>query len=255
MTSDFAVASQQHLLLACFPKSGSSLLAFILAGLPGFQRVSLIPDYGRREAELSLHHLVEADRLFPRFIAKHHLRFSQETGRLIESFSLQPIVLVRNIFDVVASIRDQIRREPVVMAQAYVPPDASQWEKRHIEEFVADMIIPWYFNFFASWGECSDRMEVTFEELVADPFSTVRRIRDMLHIEATDAQVGTAVEMARSMPIFTRFNVGLCGRGRELTASATAKVSRLAKHYSFLDLSSIGLPEGGRMADNGSEHL
>ena len=249
--TESSAQAHQHLLLACFPRSGSSFLALILAGLPGFRRVSLIPDYGRREAELSLHRLVAADRIFHRFVAKHHLRYSRETQRLVESFSLQPIVLVRNIYDVVVSIRDEIKREAVVMAQAYVPPDAPRWENRRIEEFIADMIIPWYFNFYASWAECSNRLQVTYEELIADPQSTARRIRDELHLEATDAQVSAAVETAESDRMSSRFNIGLCGRGKELSPGVVSKIRDIASYYAFLDLSSIGLPEREEGSQNG----
>lgn len=242
-STEFSAQDHKHLLIACFPKSGSSFLALILASLPGFQRVSLIPDYGRREAELSLNHLVVADRNFPRFVAKHHLRFSHETKRLIESFSLQPIVLVRNIYDVVVSIRDQIKREAVVMAQAYVPPEAPRWESQRIEQFVVDMIIPWYFNFYASWADCSNRLELTYEELIIDPQATVRRIRDKLQIQATDAQVSAAVEAAESDRMSSRFNIGLSGRGKELGPGVVSKIQEITSYYAFIDLSSIGLPQ------------
>jgi hypothetical protein len=234
---------RHHLLVACFPKSGSSFLVSILANLTGFRRVSLVPDFGRREAELSLHRLIAADRSFDRYVAKHHLRYSQQTRRLIDSFSLQTIVLVRDIHDVVASIRDQIKREAIVMAQAYVPPDAPRWGNQRLEEFISDMIIPWYFNFYASWAESPNRVEMTYEELRADPHSAARRIRDLLRIKATDAQVSAAVNTAQSDPVSSRFNVGLCGRGKQLAPGAISRIRTVASYYAFLDLSSIGLPE------------
>ncbi len=231
----------QHLLLACFPKSGSTFLASILAGLPGFQKVSLVPDYGRREQELSLEHLLVAERACGHFVAQHHVRYSKETRRLIELFSLRPIVLVRNIHDVVASIRDHIKAGGTVIAQAYIPPDAPQWENKRIEEFIADMIVPWYFNFYASWAEYPDRVQLTYEELVANAVSAVRRLRDRLDIDATDVAVQTAVETARLQCEATRSNVGLCGRGQQLAPAVVSRIGDLARYYGFLNLSAIGL--------------
>jgi hypothetical protein len=238
---DSSVNRCQRLLLACFPKSGSTFLASILAGLPGFQKVSLVPDYGRREQELSLELLLTAQRSYGHFVAQHHLRCSQETRRLIALFSLQPIVLVRNLQDVVVSIRDHIQHGGTVIAQAYIPPDAPQWNNQRIELFIADMILPWYFNFYASWTDYPDRVQLTYEELVADPASAVRRLRNELDLVATDAEVQTAVETACLQPGSTRFNVGLCGRGKELPVGVVSRIQELASYYRFLDLSPLGL--------------
>jgi hypothetical protein len=232
----------QHLLLACFPKSGSTFLARVLANLPGFQKISLVPDYGRREQELSLERLLLAQRTCRHFVAQHHLRYSKETSRLIEAFSLRPILQVRNIYDAVVSIRDHIKREGTVIAQAYIPPEAPRWEDGRIECFIADMIVPWYLNFFASWTECPDCMHSTYEELAANPVAAVRRIRDELHLHANDAEVKTAVEAASAERAFTRFNVGLCGRGNQLAPAVVSRIRELASYYEFLDLSAIGLP-------------
>ncbi len=68
-------------------------------------------------------------------------------------FGLQPIVLVRNIFDVVVSIRDSLKMAPMSIAQAFVPADLAFREDEEMGRFITDLIVPWYFNFFGSWAK------------------------------------------------------------------------------------------------------
>jgi hypothetical protein len=236
-----SVASQKRLLLACFPKSGSTLLALILASLPGFRKISLVPDYGRREQELALECLLQAERSGGHFVAQHHVRYSRETARLMAMFSLRPIVLVRNLCDVVLSIRDHLRTGEQVIAQAYVPLGVAQWTNERLEKFIVEMVLPWYFNFYASCAECANRVEVTYEDLVADPPSVVRQIRNQAGIEATDAEILAAVEAAQASRASTRFNVGLPNRGQQLSPQIVAQIRKLGDYYRFMDLSSLGL--------------
>jgi hypothetical protein len=229
------------LLLACFPKAGSSFLTLALASLPGFRKVSLVPSYGRREQELSLQCLLAAQRAGGHFVAQHHVRYSDETARLLDLFGLHPIVLVRDIYDVVVSIRDHLKGGGTVIAQAYVPPGLPQWADKRIEEFASEMIIPWYLNFYASWAECAERVEITYEHLIGDPELAVRGICEQTGIIATATEIRAAVQTARWCQAATRFNVGVPGRGKDLSSRVVSRIQRLAGYYSFLDLSSLGL--------------
>ena len=241
-TPTLSEAGTAHrLLLACFPKSGSTFLAAILSNLPGFRKVPLVPAYGRREQELDMICLDAAQRAGGHYVAQHHVRYSEETRRLIDLCSLHPIVLVRNIYDVVASVRDHLKTRGTIIAQAYVPSDLPLWPDPAIEQFIAELIVPWYFNFYASWSQCPTRIELTYETLVAEPFSVVRHLCDRTSISATDAQLRTALATAGANPQSTRFNAGICGRGQHINPAATAHIAKLALYYDFLNLSALGL--------------
>ena len=230
-----------RLLLACFPRSGSTFLASILAHLPGFQKVSLVPAYGRREQELALEWLLATHQGLGNYVAQHHVRYSEQTGHLLTLFALQPIVLVRNIFDVVVSIRDYLKTGAPAIAQAFVPTDLPSWEDERIDEFIADLIVPWYLNFFASWSGCPNRIQFTYELLIADPAVAVAQVRDRGGLTVTDAEIAAAVAAARGSPASTRFNVGISGRGKELSAQVVSRIQVLARYYGDLDLAPIGI--------------
>ncbi len=243
-----ACAQGQHLsnghtrlLLACFPRSGSTFLAAILANLPGFQKVSLVAGYGRREQELSLEWLLATHQACGNYVAQHHVRYSDETHRLLDLFSLQPVVLVRNIFDVVVSIRDYLKTGGVVMAQAFVPPDLPHWKDEQIDRFAADMLMPWYLNFYASWCGCPGRIQITYETLLANPVAAVAQICAAAGLRVTDDDIAGALAAARANPASIRFNVGISGRGKTLSPEVLQRIFHLAEYYPGLDLSPIGL--------------
>lgn len=232
----------QHVLIACFPKSGSTWLTEIFNRLPGFVKVDLVPAYDRREQELAFERLL----LFhaQNYVAQHHCRYSLATERCLRAFSIKPVVLIRNIFDCVVSLRDYVdggisepnrRIGPI----AYVPDEYFGWPLDARLDFIIDMIVPWYFNFFVGWTDCPDALWVTYDELLDGPQATTRRIADALSLNVDDAAIGLALEAASLRP--TRRNVAAAGRGRSLTEQHRQKIHRLASYYPACDFASIGI--------------
>ncbi|MHC4505615.1 MAG: class I SAM-dependent methyltransferase [Planctomycetota bacterium] len=235
-------ASEHHrVLLACFPKSGSTYLARVLSLLPGYSKVALVTGYGRREQELSAEKLLAAHRSSGDYVAQHHVRCSAATERLMGQFGLKPVVLVRNIFDTIVSIRDHLRSEPPDIAQAYVPPDIGEWNDERTFRFIVDMIVPWYFNFFASWSQCVDKLLVTYEDVHADVLGVVRGIGNRYGLDLAGDDIRSAVEEANRQGADTRKNRAVLGRGGSLPDEVRAKVAGLARYYEGIDFAAIGL--------------
>jgi len=149
--------NQCRILLACMPKSGSTYLAAILSKLPDSRTTSWVPHHGRREQELCYRRLREDNEAFPSHansVAQHHVRYSGTTRVYMKEFNLKPVVLVRNIYDIIPSLIDHHRLNSVVYPMAYAPADIAEWNFERSSRFVTDMVIPWYFNFFMSWNDC-----------------------------------------------------------------------------------------------------
>jgi len=232
----------RHVLLACFPKSGSTWLSGILSRLPGFIKADLVPGYDRREQELCFERLLVYHA--ENYVAQHHCRYSQSTERCLRAFSIEPVVLIRNLFDCVVSLRDHIDggiSDParVIGPTAYVPEDYFGWSDDVRTDFIVDMIVPWYFNFYLGWRDCPDAVWVGYEELVRDPSATVRRIADAVGLDADDAAIEQALRAASSQP--TRRNVGVVGRGRSLSERHRQRIRQLASYYPACDFAPIGL--------------
>ena len=233
---------KSHVLVACFPKSGSTWLSETLSRLPGYRRVDLVPDYDHREQELAFERLI----IFHPFdyVTQHHCRFSRATERYMEIFSIKPIILVRNIFDCVVSIKefwDQGKNddERLVGSIACVPTEYHRWPEEEKFDFIIDMVIPWYFNFFVGWRSFAGGNWVTYEDLVAQPLVTIKNVSDKLGLGLGHAVIEAALGEAERQP--TRFNVGKAGRGEMLKRAQKEKIRTFAAYYGTQDFSAIGL--------------
>jgi hypothetical protein len=229
--------SYQHLLLACMPKSGSTWLSSILSNLPGFQAAQLVNGWERREQELSEVHLLLNHRC--NYVAQMHIRYSQPTAALIQRFSLKPVLLVRNIFDIVPSIRDHWISHGTEGPACYLKEAPTDWPQDRIDKFIVDMGFPWYFNFFLSWTECEHKLLVTYEELRQNPQRIVERICEYHEIEATPSEINDSIR--KVLPQSTRLNKAQVGRGRQLSCETKQRILEMASYYEGIDFTPIGI--------------
>lgn len=231
-----------RILIACMPKSGSTFLSEVIASLPDFMRVHLVDTYDRREQELCLHTVEACSKQFGEinWVAQHHVRNSEATQKIKEKYSLKTIVLVRNLYDIVPSLVDHHRNQSVVYPMAYVPGDICERSVEAHLQFIVDLVIPWYINFWASWNDCPDKLVVRYEDLIRDPLNAVRSILNYCSVEFSD-EIATAVLQARSEDAASiRKNVGVIGRGEMLPKQCKETIKRFVSYYPAVDFSVIG---------------
>ena len=229
--------NHHHLLVACMPKSGSTFLSAALANLPGFQGIGLTPGYGRREQELDTLSMLFYHRT--NYVAQQHVRYSGSMEVWRQSLGIKPIVLVRDIFDVIPSLRDHFRREDTVGPMGYVTQEMVGWEDSKLDYFIATMLIPWYFNFYRSWLDCENMLMVRYEDINADPASVVGRIVDHYGLGFSRETIESAVNKAQGG--LTRKNQAIVGRGQNLSEEVKARIYEMADFYPGVDFSPIGI--------------
>jgi Sulfotransferase domain/Protein of unknown function (DUF1232) len=217
-----------HILIACMPKSGSSLLSGVIARLPGYRRVQLIPDYDRREQELDEFCLRQVDRFS--YVAQHHVRYSHWTAEMCRDYQLAPVVLVRNLLDVAVSLRDALRKDGPVWPFFFAEPRHAALSDADLEEMIVRLALPWYVNFYMGWRQAPDALLVHYEDLIADPVGTVGRVLAHSGATASTADIEAAVrEIAADDE--TRFNVGVAGRGAGLRPDLVPDVLQMVEFY------------------------
>ena len=220
---------RMHVLVACMPKSGSSFLTRAIGGLPAFRVASIVQGYDRNEQELSELALLRFHSC--NYATQNHVRYSQPVEQLMGDFNLTPLVLTRDIHDVVVSMRDHLRKVSRTWPLAYVPADLPERPDVEVDMFVADMMVPWYLNFLMCWRQCPDAVWVRYEDLADDPNRTVRYLARCLDLHVSPSDVDRAVAAAQKTELKTR-NVGGRGRGRDLTMDVKTRISDLAAYYS-----------------------
>ncbi len=223
----FARRNQGHILIACFPKSGSTYLSLVLQELTGF------PDwYGaepgdQNEQDLSARRLRRPRR---RSVLQQHMKATYSNLELLIAHHMRPIVQTRNLYDILASLHDYFEGHRSSLSCGYVSEEYLGMPWRERLDYLIHLHLPWYFNFVLSWREASRRIDVchvTYETLFANQESELKRVLAFYEMQASDEEIEAA--MVRAAAGETRFNVGVVGRGSQLLTDAHKQaIHRLA---------------------------
>jgi hypothetical protein len=128
--SDFTSAIRgedlgRTMLIACFPKSGSSLLRECLLAATGYGTLNLYFDGHQNEQEIHLPYIVDNEGAGS--VAHPHCRTTISNINIIQLFQIDTVDLVRNILDSLMSIADFIGEG--VGNIAFFPDDLPSWHR------------------------------------------------------------------------------------------------------------------------------
>jgi hypothetical protein len=219
--------NRKHILIACFPKSGSTYLSKVLQELTGYPKWYAADPGAQKEQDLSERRLHRPRRAS---VIQQHMKATHSNLELLEWYRMRPIVQTRNLFDTVASLHDHFEAHRASLSSGYISEDYLRmpWQER--VDYLIHLHLPWYFNFLLSWREAAERLDicaVTYEEFFANQERELSRIADFYGIRASGDQIATA--MSRAAACDTRFNVGISGRGAEmLTEDHKRDIYRMA---------------------------
>ena len=206
----------KYVLIACQPKTGSTFLTTSIGTLPRAKVVSLVPGYDRREQELCESRIGRLKhRLYRLLVAQHHVRCSEPTKELVAKHDMAVVVLRRNLYDAVVSLRDHVRMESIVFPMMYFLPQHTDLADEDLEQIIAQLAIPWYLNFHISWREFPGAFSLDYMAIAKSPVDTMMAICDFAGRPCTVEEARTA--SASSLGTRTRLNVGVSGRGEELS--------------------------------------
>jgi hypothetical protein len=221
-------------------------MANALSELTGYRYVNLAYAYERNEQTLYLPKLI--DSYSSGSVTHLHVRATQSTIDLMKLFSIRPVVLVRNVFDIVISIHDHMFQEGYEFPTFYCDKSFEGLEEASRFDFIIEHGIPWYFNFYVSWYEASFSKQIeclwlTYEDVIVDWHKAIRTIADFYSIGKTDEQIDQALErtmMKKKQKI--RLNKGIVGRGsKSLSWEQKEKIINFARFYPWIDFSMIGI--------------
>lgn len=233
----------RHLFIACVPKSASTFLKNLLVSVTGYRDLFTVYAAGQSEHEIYLPTLRESAHLDT--VTQQHCRASDANIHLMQAFGIRPVVLVRNIFDSVMSLLDFYDKG--AFRNSYFRAD---WQALGVEtkiDLLIENVIPWYFQFVASWDSADrqKRVEVhwlTYEELVADKPSSVLKVLEFYGLGASRRGVEQRIAEIESEERKIRFNKGVAGRGRTgLNSRQQEQVRRLTRYYPSTDFGRVGL--------------
>jgi tetratricopeptide (TPR) repeat protein len=233
----------RHLFIACVPKSASTFLKNLLVNLTGYRDLFTVYAAGQSEHEIYLPTLREFAHLDT--VTQQHCRAADANVHLMQAFGIRPVVLVRNIFDSVMSLLDFYNQG--AFQTSYFRADWLHLDEEAKIDLLIDNVIPWYFQFVASWdlAEKQNRIEVhwlSYEDLVADKPSSVLKVLEFYSLGASRRGVEQRIREIESEERKIRFNKGVTGRGSAgLNSGQQEQIRRLARYYPSTDFGRIGL--------------
>jgi len=234
----------RHIFIACVPKSASTFLKNVLASLTGYKDVFMVYAAGQTEHEIylpTLRHTAHLDT-----VTQQHCRASDANVHLMQAFGIQPVVLVRNIFDSVMSLLDFYNIQGAFYS-TYFRADFQTLDEETKIDLIIDSVLPWYFQFVASWSlvEKEQRLPVhwlTYEDLIGDKQAAVQRVLNFYGLGAHEKAVAGKIAEAEGEGRKIRFNKGVSGRGLAgLTETQKERIRRFARYYPTTDFGRIGL--------------
>lgn len=233
----------RHILVACMPKSGSSFLSAALCAATGWPTLPMTYGYLQNEQDIHLPFLLA--RLEASTVTQQHCRATVPNVQILQAFGIRPIVLVRNLFDVVLSLADFYDTGADMNTFFSGRWGALAPDRKH--DLIVDHVMPWYVTFFASWmdviqaGRLDARL-VTYEDMIADKPGTLAAILAHQGLTKSLEECAAAIATVDGDVARTRLNKGVGGRGvAALTEAQKDRVRRLAGYYSDIDFSIVGL--------------
>ncbi|HEV2826211.1 MAG TPA: sulfotransferase domain-containing protein [Pyrinomonadaceae bacterium] len=233
----------RHLFIACVPKSASTFLKNLLVNLTGYRDLFTVYAAGQSEHEIYLPTLREFAHLDT--VTQQHCRAADANVHLMQAFGIRPVVLVRNIFDSVMSLFDFYNKG--ASQTSYFRADWQGLDDEMKLDLLIENVIPWYFQFVASWDlvEKQQRLEVywlSYEDFVADKPSSVLKVLEFYGLGASRRGVEQIIREIESEQRKIRFNKGITGRGRAgLNNPQKEQIRRLSRYYPSTDFGRIGL--------------
>ncbi|WP_338667161.1 sulfotransferase domain-containing protein [Pseudodesulfovibrio methanolicus] len=244
VTSALSSHSDERVFIACFPKSGSTFLRNVMAEITGYKTEEVCVGVKNDEQGIYLPALI--DQAFNGISSRMHMKAKDQNIEILQKCGIRPVVLVRNIFDIVVSLRDHCHRTPIFAMVQMKDAYAKLSPEKQLDAII-DMLVPWYIEFYASWYRARESNAVdlywtSYEEVMSDKPKAVRDICGFYGIKTSDEEIDRAIKTIEGDRKRSNFNVGKTGRGKEnLTPEQIRKITGMAGYFEDIDFSSMGV--------------
>ena len=152
--------NSNHLFISSFPKSGGTFLFHLFEYLTGYKGIIFIKAFDRTEQDIDENKLTQNKRI--NTVTYQHMRASNKNLELLNAYELKPVVLTRNIFEVIASLWRHLENEPHNnwWPMAYVDEDYFTLDREKQIYFLIDAFLPWLTHFYLSWQHVAKKQNI-----------------------------------------------------------------------------------------------
>ena len=182
------------------PRTGSTFLYVVLSEVTKLQRFRLCSGYSTNEHDLYLPALCMMNN--SGCVSQMHMKGTYHNALLINRFKIRQIILVRNIYDIVASLFDDLRKKEEMPGYhigqtgysfLWLDSATKNMNDEDLIDMIIDLALPWYVNFYVSWYRLEEQkivnpIWVNYEDMIKDKnkkiaivFFTIKELRVYQH--------------------------------------------------------------------------
>lgn len=159
--------------------------------------------------------------------------------KYINNFNIHPIVLYRNLLDVIVSRRDMLLKDKFAgnFLSEYANKQFINSSEEHQFQVVIDLFANEYLNFYTSWRNLRTKLKIhyiNYNELIENEISMVQRVGEFLGCEVSEENILKVSESIRQLGGIN-FNQGVRNRGKQLLSDE--HIDRLREKARMFDCS------------------
>lgn len=235
---------KHHIFITCTPKSGSTYLLRILEQILGYEVRIFIAAYDRTEQDIFEPKII--NNLKINTVTHQHTRCTDNNIRLLKKYDIKPVILTRNLFDSVISMRNHMIQEPENSwwPMGYIDANFYELTIEKQYDFIIDLLLPWYINFYVSWEHYAEKeglLWITYEELFSEKLETLQRIlnyygisKRITHKNLEKAEVKIKGQTRKTKKEISESAI-------DLSEYQVAKIRALTKYYKDINFEKIGI--------------
>jgi hypothetical protein len=239
------------IIVAAAPRSGSTFLSNVLSQVTRLNYFRLCSGYGTNEHDLYLPALCLLNDTG--CVSQMHMKGTYHNASLLNLFSIKPVILVRNIFDIIVSLHQDLRKKEALPGYdiglngysfLWLDSTTRDMDDEQLLDMVIDLAIPWYVNFYVSWYRLCRKnavhaMWITYEHLMTNKEKTVQSILHFLGYP-----VPSAIDPVPLNKKYDTFHKGKIGQGNViLSEDRKIRVKKLFSYYPDVNFDKFGLQD------------
>jgi len=238
--------------LAFPPKAAGTFLRHAIIEATGGELVRVVHAQGGRDAQpyypTLLAYFLGGICSGP-LTAHVHMQALPANVKLLEAFGIRPVIMIRNIPDMLASYWDMLDREIGARDNGLNCAIPARWQEMLPHEkgdFLVDMMGPWYASYYATWLSYAkgreDVLTLRYEDLLDNPAASLNAILCHSGFEHSGPLCELVVNDLWEDRYTLRFNQGVTGRGKDyFTAHQQERLQRMLHLYGIAAEERAGL--------------
>jgi hypothetical protein len=176
----------------------------------------------------------------PEIVVHTHMQAFTANRQFLSAFGIRPVIMLRNIPDMLASFWDMLETDQVARAQCLncvVPDNFVELDHARKADFILDVIAPWYASYFASWKSFVDEAPeqvcvLRYQDFCQNPENSIQMaLAHAGFAVSRDTCTEALGEVWPNRNSF-RYNKGTGGRAKGyFNARQLAEIARKLSHY------------------------